>query len=346
MLLKEPYNVKKLLIATLFFSALTLTAAAQTSSPLTVPAPRQMQPAAPTVEVNGTQNSFPPVNPSLFTSPVPTMETVNSFLNALWGYEPGRIWSVQGIETTAAPGVVRITVLLTDRSGNSGVQRAIFFMTPDGKHVIGSEVLPFGAQPFAEVKRTMIDRVNGPAHGAAGKELLLVEFADLQCPSCKSAQTAMSQLARDYPQARIVFEDDPQEGTHPASLEAAEVGVCVAQKSDAAFFTYAQAVYDTQDALMAAGKDAALKTAVTKAGLDAEAVMACASSPATLAVVQATEKLGQDLGINSVPAVVINGRIVPLSNVAYETIEKVLRHEAELDGVNLPAPQPKLTALP
>ena len=348
---KEQDNVKTFSVM-LVLAGLTFSAMGQNSNnPFTVPTvwpgqvPASAAPPKAAVQVGAGLNPFPPVNPKLFTATAPSQATVESFLNALWGYDSTRIWSVAGIEKTAAPGVSRITVLVTDRTGSAGLQKAVFFMTPDGKHVIASDVLPFGAQPFADMRKMMQDRADGPAKGAVGKELLFVEFADLQCAGCKTAQGTISQLARDYPQARIVFEDAPQEATHPAALDAAAYGVCVAQKSEAAFFTYAQAVYDSQDALTATGKEAALKSAAGKAGQDPEATAACAASQATRDKVQAAEKLAEDASIPQVPVLVVNGRIVPLANISYDTIDKVIRHQAELDGVTLPAPQPKLGTL-
>jgi len=343
-------NVKTLTI-TLALAALTITAAAQTSNnPFTVPSQRPAQapgttPPTTAGQVGGVLNPFPPMNPKLFTASSPTMATVESFLSAMWGYEPSRIWNVAGIEKTNVPGIVKITVLLADRAGNGGLQKAVFFVTPDGKHVIGSDILPFGAQPFAEARKLMLDRADGPARGAASKDLLVVEFADLQCPSCKAAQPAIQQLMRDYPQARVVFEDAPQEATHPVSADAAAYGVCMAQKGDAAFFSFVQAVYDTQDTLSATGRDTALKTAAAKVGQDPEAIATCAASPATRSAVQATEDLAAAIGITQTPSLVINGRIVPLAGISYEVLEKVLRHQAEMDGVALPAPQPKLQSL-
>ena len=38
----------------------------------------------------------------------------------------------------------------------------------------------------------------GRRAGAAGKELLLVEFADLQCPHCKDAQPVMDQIGDGF----------------------------------------------------------------------------------------------------------------------------------------------------
>ena len=52
-------------------------------------------------------------------------------------------------------------------------------------------MIPFGATPFADIRKTLQASADGAARGATGKDLLLVEFADLQCPHCKEAQGTM-----------------------------------------------------------------------------------------------------------------------------------------------------------
>ena len=106
------------------------------------------------------------------------------------------------IQPTAAPGVIKVTVFVTSKDPKAQVQAATFFVTPDGKHAIGegAGVVPFGATPFAATRDLLKERANGAWRGAAGKDLELVEFADLQCPHCKEAQSIMDQIAQGLPQ--------------------------------------------------------------------------------------------------------------------------------------------------
>ena len=92
----------------------------------------------------------------------------------------------------------------------------------------------------------MQDRVDGAVRGAASKDLLLVEFADLQCPHCKEVQATMDQLVKDFPNARVVFQSFPLVEIHPFAFKAAAYGYCVQKQKNDAFFPYAAAVFDTQ----------------------------------------------------------------------------------------------------
>ena len=317
----------------------------------TVPAdsaqlPAKVTPATPAPTLpKPPATEFPPVNPKNYTAPSPTVETVNSFLHALWGYDDNRTWSVAAIEPTMAPGVVRVQVYVAEKTQPGKMAQTSLYITPDGKHAIAGDVVNFGAQPFAATRALLQEQANGPARGAAGKDLEFVEFADLQCPHCKEAQVTMDKLAQEFPQARIVFEDLPLTAVHPFAFQAAAVGHCVRKaKGDPAFFTYAQRVYDTQDDLTKEKAEATLRAAVTAAGADAAAVMSCASSQATQDAVNASIKLASNIGVSNTPTLVVNGRALPITAVPYDALKRVIVFQGSLDGVTVHL-QPSLTTL-
>ena len=274
------------------------------------------------------------------------MATVDSFLRSLWGFDPNRIWKVAAIQTTPAPGVTKVTVFVSEKTANAKVQTSAFYVTPDGKHAIADSVISFGAQPFAETRKMLQERADGPARGPASKDLLLVEFSDLQCPHCKEAQATMDNLVRDFPNARVVYQSFPLVDIHPAAFKAAEYGACVARQTNTAFFTYAQAVFDTQAMLTPEDTDKTLAAAVTKAGLDPAAVATCASSQATRDAVNASLRLGVDAGVDQTPLLAVNGHLLPLTSVPYETLKQIVAYQAQLDGVSTgAAPAPPATGL-
>ena len=277
---------------------------------------------------------FPPVNAKFFTATTPTVATVDAFLRAIWGYDENRIWQVAAIQKTPAPGVSKVTVFVSEKTAARGqVQTTQFFITPDGKHAIADAVIDFGATPFADTRKLMQERANGPWRGAAGKELELVEFADMQCPHCKDAQVTMDQLVRDFPNAHVVFQAYPLTDIHPFAFKAAAYGVCVAKTSNAAFFQYAQAVFDTQESLTTEMNQQALNAAVQKAGGDPVAVGTCAESAATKDAVNASIHVAEDAGVDQTPMLAINGHLVPIGAMAYETLKKIVAYQAGLDGV-------------
>lgn len=310
---------------------------AQTAAPGQAPQENRPKLELKTLDPSSHPDPFPPVNQKYFTASTPTVATVDSFLKALWGYDPDRIWRVEAIQTTQAPGVSKVVVYVSDKKPNAKVSAASFFVLPDGKHAIAdaSGIISFGATPFADARKTLQERADGAHRGAAGKDLLLVEFADLQCPHCKEAQPTMDRLAQDFPNAQIVFQNFPIADIHPFAFKAAAYGYCVTKQKNDAFFAYAADVFDKQAALTSATGDQTLKDAVTKAGLDPAAIDACASTPATKNAVQASVKLAEDIGVQQTPMLAINGRLIPLtSNIPYETLKTIISYQALQDGVN------------
>jgi protein-disulfide isomerase len=106
------------------------------------------------------------------------------------------------------------------------------------------------------------------------------------------------------------------------------------QGGSSAFFTFAAAVFESQDGLNTAdGATLTLNSAVTKAGLDPAKIKACSLAPETGAAVEASVKLAQDLNINQTPVLVINGRQVPIGGVPYETLKQIVDYQIKIDGV-------------
>lgn len=307
--------------------------------------PAAPEPAAPVPQKSThSESPFPPTNPKNFTADTPSVIEVNSFLRALWGYDSNRIWEVVGIVKTPAPGVAKVVVLVADKRAPGKTAPLIFFTTPDGKHAIAESVMDFGAKPFADTRKALEESADGPAIGAKTKDLLFVEFADLQCERCQAAQEKMDQLEQDFPQARIVFEDVPQP-EHPYSERAALDGVCVRKtRGDAAFFSYARAVYAKQAGLTAQSADETLNAAIKAAGADPAAVASCAALPETKAAVEAASKLDADLAAGPGPALAVNGHILPIDSIPYETLRQMIAYQAGQDGISVHL-QPSLTTL-
>lgn len=330
-------KIKSILLSSVVLAMLqggAMTFAQQPGSQSAQAPAAQTSPTAPPLPMSAVgapaKIQFPPANPKNFTATSPSTQEVNSFLKQIWGYDPNRVWEVVGIQTTPVANLSQVTVLVGEQGTSQGPSPTVFFVTPDGHHAIaGSAVISFGARPFAEVQQTLQARATGPYRGASSKKLLLVEFADLQCPTCKLAAPTMDKLATDFPNARIAFQVFPLTSIHPEAEKAAEYAVCVAQqKGNAAFFQFVQAVFDTQENLKT-DADGTLKAAATKAGADAAAVSTCAGTPAAANAVATSVKLGKDLEVNETPTLFVNGRPVPVTGVPYNTLKQIVAYAAQ-----------------
>jgi len=335
--------MKTMAMALVVMTGLGVGACAQTPvlSPATAES-EQAQTAAP--HATAPVDPFPPINLKNFTADSPTTAEVNAFLKQVWGYDDSRIWRVAAIRKTQAPGVVQVVVFTADKAHPEKLARSEFFITPDGKHAIAGGVVDFGATPFADRRALMQQEANGPAEGAAGKDLLMVLFVDLLNGRSKEGQEAANNLVKDIPQARLVVENLPADGS-PYAFHTAAEGVCVRKvKGDSAFFAYSQEVYAKQKGLTAATLQATLDEAVEAAGGDAKSVNACSLTPETKANVEASIALAGKAGVESAPMLVVNGRVLPPVDVSYDALKRIVAYQGKLDGLTVNV-QPTLSNL-
>lgn len=310
-----------------FLRLFTLTLASAVSA-----LPSNAQAAAPQAD------PFPQPNLKFFDAPSPSVATVEAFLKAVWGYDANRTWKVEGIQKTQAPGVSKVTVFVADKSQGNKVDSVRFFITPDGNYAIADSVFRFGEHPFSDNRALLASRADGPARGSADKNFLLVEFADMQCPHCKEAQETIANIHRDFPEARIVFENFPLTEIHPFAYKAALFGNCVAtEKGSEAFFTYLDDIFAHQDALTPEAGDATIANAVQQAGANEKTAQACANSAAAHAKLDAQIKLGEQLGVDQTPMISINGRLMPLGGVPYETLKQIIQYDEQREGAKTAA---------
>ena len=319
----------------------TLAALALAATTACIPAFAQepgAKPEMPSAPAASSEPKFPPVDPNNFTAAAPTREIVEAFLHVSWGYDTDRVWQVAAIQTTPAPNVSKVTVFVAQKSNpQQQVATLVFYTTPDGNHLIANDVLPFGAHPYADTRRILDERAQGPSRGAADKKFTFVEFADFQCPHCKAVQPVIEHLLTDFPQAHFVFENFPLTTLHSEAYKAATYSVCVAQLGgNDAFFKFADAVFAAQDGLTPQTSDSTLADAVTKVGLDAAKVGSCSYTSAAKAPVDASIKLGKDLDVNETPMLFIDGRQIPVGEVAngqlsYDMLKKIIAWQFSLD---------------
>jgi protein-disulfide isomerase len=315
--------------------AIALLATAIPAASAQAAAPQQDLPAAPAQSTAAPATlNFAKPDPANFTADKPTVAEVDAFLKATWGYNADLAWQVEQIAKTPTAGVSKVTVAIGQKSNPSQVGSLVFFTMPDGQHIISQDdMVPFGARPFEEHRKLLEAEANGPARGSASKDLMLVEFADFQCPHCKDAQPTMDNLAKDFPKARIVYESFPLP-QHSEAGKAAAYGVCVQKTGgDAAFFKFAESVFANQAALTPEGSTEALNKAVADAGLDSAKVAACSTSPVGIDGVKASLGLANKLGVHETPTLYINGRGVPIGGIQYDQLKAIIAYQAAQDGV-------------
>src|SRR5215831_20202706 len=101
-----------------------------------------------------------------------------------------------------------------------------------------------------EPPRDLIRPVDSSDHvlGAAHAPVVVVEYGDFQCPTCKQAAPSVKLLLTRFPN-RVLFayRHFPLEEAHPHALAAAEAAECAAQQGK--FWLMHDLLYENQDRL-------------------------------------------------------------------------------------------------
>jgi len=258
------------------------------------------------------------------TSPnVPSEETVNAFLHQWFGYDSSLSWKISSIKPSEIEGLSELNVIL---SGAQGQQTLKLYVTPDGKHAVNGEIMPFGAHPFAANQKELERGMNGPSRGPADAPVTVVDFSDLQCPHCKEAHPALEKLMAENKNVRFVFQSFPLP-MHDWAVKAAAYADCVNRSSNDAFWKFIQSVYNAQTDITAANADEKLTGLADSAGVKGADIAACAAKPETTSRVEKSVALGKALDVNSTPTVFINGRKLPA--VPYEVLQKLVDFAAK-----------------
>lgn len=235
---------------------------------------------------------------------LPSEETVNSFLQQTFGYDSTVTWKITAIKPSIAAGLSEVDVVLTNSQGQSATT---LYVTPDGKHALTGDILPFGAKPYQPAKEALLKGVNGPSRGPDKAPVTIVEFSDLQCPHCKDAQPIIDKLLTEEPNARFVFQNFPLP-SHNWAAKAANYADCIGRSSKDAFWKFVQGTFDAQTNITEANADEKLTAIADTAGVKGADMATCAAKADTKTRVEQSVALGQSVGVTGTPTVFVNGR--------------------------------------
>ena len=256
---------------------------------------------------------------------VPSEETVNAFLQQMFGYDQSLTWKVNDIKPSKAEGLSEVNVTL---QSPQGAQAVTLYVTPDGKHALVGELMPFGPKPFAETRELLEKGINGPSRGPANSPVTIVEFSDLQCPHCKQAQPIVEKMIADSPNARFVFQNFPLP-SHNWAAKAANYAECVGRASNEAFWKFIQKTYDAQEQITESNAGEKLTAIANESGVKGPEVAACADKPETRARVEHSIALGKSVDVTGTPTIFINGYRVRNLGMPADMLKSLVEFEAK-----------------
>ncbi len=141
-----------------------------------------------------------------------------------------------------------------------------------------------------------------PSIGPADAPIVLVEFADFQCPYCRQwEQQTYQPLLAAYPgKIRFVYRDFPLTSIHPNAEPSAEAAQCANEQGK--FWEFHDKLFSSDNL-----GDAVYQQYAQDIGLDMTKFNDCYSSHKYASNIQADSNFAINLGVNSTPTFFING---------------------------------------
>jgi protein-disulfide isomerase len=202
------------------------------------------------------------------------------------------------------------------------------------------QVEAFYKARFAADQVKEITLEDSPSKGNPGAPVLLVEFADFQCPACRAARPLVEEALKKHDgQTRLVFKNFP--------LSIHQYGEKLARSARAAqqqgkFWEMYGALFDNQDRISPQVVDELAKGL----GLDMAKFAKDLESEAVADAVSRDRKQGERLDIQSTPTLFINGRMFPSTPDFAEDLEDWLNLEVEMTTGAPASPPPAMSAAP
>ncbi|GAC1365458.1 MAG: hypothetical protein NVSMB3_14060 [Acidobacteriaceae bacterium] len=244
------------------------------------------------------------------------------------------------------PGFSEITVnFLAEGKSSKPVK---FLLSEDGKTMAQFTKYDISADP-----RQMLSAEGRPARGGpANAPVLIVGFDDLECPFCSKmhAELFPAILKRYKDQVRIVYRDFPL-SQHPWAMRAAIDTNCVGAQSTTGYWNLVDHIHAHANELGGEEKslakanttlDTLAREEGTRQKVDGAALSACLAKQDEKAI-NASVKEGEALGVDSTPAMFINGEKLegayPIEDV-YRMIDGALVAQGKTPPAPVSAPAP------
>ncbi len=172
---------------------------------------------------------------------------------------------------------------------------------------------------------------DGLALGNPDAPVVVEEYADFQCPHCKTwsddTEPLLIQNYIETGRVRLVFRHFPILG--PESTAAASASMCANEQGS--FWPYHDLIFANQSSGNTGGfSNERLVAFADHLGLDVEAFDACLRSNRYISDVNADFQNGQDLRVPGTPGIVVNGQL--LENSSYDFIAPVIEAALAASG--------------
>jgi protein-disulfide isomerase len=257
----------------------------------------------------------------------PTVATAEAFLKRMFGYNENLAFHVSSVKPTDAPGLSEVTAVVNTPQGQQVLR---FFVTSDSQHAIMGEMMPYGTDPFMKIRDQLKKEAFGAAKGPEDAPMQIVEFADLECPACKTALPSVEKLQQEFPGVRFIFQSFPLVQLHPWAETGAKYLDCISRQSNDAAWKFIESVYAHQGEITAANAKQMLDKYAGFADQDAAKIGACVNSPETAARIKKSIDLANQISVSSTPTLFVNGRgIAGMNPQDYDALKSIVQYELD-----------------
>jgi protein-disulfide isomerase len=174
---------------------------------------------------------------------------------------------------------------------------------------------------LAPPRAPLVSLKDTPLRGSINAPVLIVEFADFECPYCQQIKPVLDKVTAEYPgKVAFAYKDSPLP-MHPHAQKAAEAAHCAGTQGK--YWEYHDAIFANKQLEMPQ-----LKETARALKLDGDAFDKCLDSGATADLVKDQLKEADTYKIQGTPSFLINGRFfegVLTEEQLHATIEEELK---------------------
>ena len=227
------------------------------------------------------------------------------------------------------PGITQRTITVNGGVGER-FQVELFTDSSGGKGILAQRFASFNiADPWERVDMKLLHLNDRPTLGTADGPVMIVEFADFECPYCAKAFNEIETLVNTTYKGhvRLTWKAFPLQG-HTWAEQAAIAAECIRQQNPQAFWTIAADFYRDQSEITPQNLRDHIYNYAKSQGIDAKALNACILGSGAEARIDQDKKDGAAVHVVSTPTFLINGVPVvglPTSNVFDFVITSQLR---------------------
>ena len=170
--------------------------------------------------------------------------------------------------------------------------------------LIGQKKETVSGPAVVEVKNyaQSIDSLDDPFLGDKDSKIVIVEFADFECPYCQQEFSIIREVSNLYPQIKIIFRDLPLVDIHKNALPAAIAASCANKQEK--FWQFHDQLYINQGSL----SSSTYQQIARSVGLNMDKFSSCITDSSIKDEVIKDAVDANNMGVQGTPTFFINGK--------------------------------------